>query len=277
MPVITTYAAFSRSEGQLQKLRSLLRRSVLFARSRAKRIDGTSNWIRFPYYHHVFDDEVRGFGRQLKYMGNYGDFISMDQAHEMLTGKTKIDGRYFCVSFDDGFRSCYTNMMEITGGLRVPVMIYLPTDYIGLDANKEEDRAKIRAFHPRNPVVVPFLDWDECREMLAHNVSFGSHTCSHARLIQLDPAATEDELRRSKALIEAELGRACDHFAYPWGRTGLDFGPSITTAIGGRVGFKTMATTNRGKMQAGGDPALLRRDHLLANWENFQLRYFMSL
>ena len=46
-----------------------------------------------------------GFIRQLKDMKNFGEFISMDAAVELLTSKDPLEGRYFCLSFDDGMKS----------------------------------------------------------------------------------------------------------------------------------------------------------------------------
>jgi hypothetical protein len=57
----------------------------------------------------------------------------------------------------------------------------------------------------------------------------------------------------------------------------VDFDPAVTTPIAQRSGYHSFATTNRGKMQRGDDLYMLRRDHVSANWENFQLKYFFSL
>lgn len=253
-----------------------MRNAVILAKSLNSKIDATKNWIRLPYYHHVFDDEKKGFERQLKYLKNFGEFISMDKACELINSKTPIDGRYFCVSFDDGFYSCYENMMEITSELNVPVIIYLPTNSIGLDPSKAEDLEILKQNNLKNPKIISFLNWDNCREMLPNNISFGSHTCNHINLSTLTSDEIETELRESKKTIEEKLQITCDHFACPWGRKDIDFKPEITTAIAQKLGYKSFATTNRGKMQQGDDPYLIKRDHLIAHWENYQLKYFFS-
>lgn len=276
MEGITTYREFSRGESLGAKLRMLSRKGVIASLSTRKDIMSSSDWISFPYYHHVFDDERDGFERQLRFLGNYGDFISMDQAHELIAAEEPITGRYFCVSFDDGYHNCYSNMVEITSRLRVPVMIFLPTDYIGLELDDPAQRKMIEQFHPSDPKPFRFLNWKECSEMLAHQVSFGSHTCSHANLSLLEAGDIERELRTSRQVIEQNLGRPCVHFACPWGRTHVDFDPEVTTLVAARSGYRTFATTDRGKMRQGDDPYRLKRDHLLANWENFQLKYFFG-
>lgn len=273
---IKTYSAFTARSGVGQHARALLRKAVLAALSMRKSVAATDNWIRFPYYHHVFDDEIADFRRQLMYLKKFGDFISMDQAHELLTGKDTIKGRFFCVSFDDGFRNCHSNMMPVVDELSVPVIIYLPTDYIGLEVRNSADRKKIASFYPEEPKLMEFLDWDECKEMLSGGVAFGSHTASHANLSKIPIEAIRDELVRSKSVIEDKLGVECRHFACPWGRPGLDFDPLVATGIAREANYASFATTQRGKMEHGADPYHLRREHLVAGWENAQLKYFFA-
>lgn len=276
MKEIKLYSEFIGDESLTARMREQLRRTAIAAFALKSNINNSNNWIRLPYYHHVFDDEKLNFERQLKYLKNHGEFISMDQVWELVNGEQPIDGRYFCVSFDDGFYNCYSNMMEITANLNVPVIIYLPTDFIGLNKDNQQEGKKIENFYPDSPKLVPFLSWENCIEMLNHKISFGSHTCSHANLSKISAEEIESELKISKELIEKKLAIECVHFACPWGREGIDFAPEVTTDIAKKMGYKTFATTNRGKMEKDSDLYLLKRDHLIANWENFQLKYFFG-
>jgi hypothetical protein len=268
MDVVKTYKQFADGQGVVNALREQLRNMVIAGLSMRKSISG-NNWIKLPYYHHVFDDERKGFEGQLKYLKNFGEFISMNDVWKMVYEDKQIDGRYFCVSFDDGFYNCYENMM--------PIIIYLPTTYINLDSNNPADAEKIQRFYPEKPRLVPFLSWQQCREMLSVKVSFGSHTVTHANLMKLNTEGILKEMQASKHEIEKELGVACEHFACPWGRSGIDFDASITTPIAQKLGYKTFATTNRGVVTVGDNLYTLKRDHLLANWGNYQLKYFFGI
>ena len=42
-------------------------------------------------------------------MKNYGDFISYDDAINLLKMGLKTNDKYFCLSFDDGFKNIYEN------------------------------------------------------------------------------------------------------------------------------------------------------------------------
>ncbi len=275
MDVVKTYGQFAVGQSFSATLREQVRNLVIKALSMRKSING-NNWIKLPYYHHVFDDERKGFERQLKYLKNFGEFISMDDVWQMVAVDKKIDGRYFCVSFDDGFYNCYENMMPITQASDVPVIIYLPTTYINIDYQQTVDAEKIKNFYPEKPRLVPFLSWQQCKEMLNAKISFGSHTVTHANLMEISASDIEKELLTSKQEIEKQLGIDCTHFACPWGRAGIDFNSAITTDIAKGLGYKTFATTNRGAVTVGSDLYQLKRDHLLANWGNYQLKYFFG-
>ena len=114
MELIRTFKEFNSNESLTEKVRSTVRELAIFGLSQRSSIAASGNWIRFPYYHHVFDDERKDFERQLKYLRNFGEFISMDDVCTMMHDTAAIDGRYFCVSFDDGYRCLYNNMMPIT-------------------------------------------------------------------------------------------------------------------------------------------------------------------
>lgn len=276
MELIQTFQQFTYGIPVQLKLRSAVKQVAINLIAFNKSISTSNSWIRFPYYHHVFDDEKKGFERQLRYLKNFGEFISMDEVVQLIERKEPLDGRYFCVSFDDGYRCLYSNMVDVTAPMDIPVIIYLPTDYIGLHESREEDVIKIKNNRIGNPRLLSFLNWEQCREMLQHQVSFGSHTKQHAALMALQPTEIEQELQLSKDIIEKQLQVPCVHFACPWGVPGVHFNPAVTTPLAKALGYRTFATTQRGKMLPGDDLYLLKRDHLLANWSNAHLVYFFN-
>ena len=276
MEEIKTYADFVSNISNKHKIRTLARGITVAARSVSSKIPVTNNWIRLVYYHHVFDDERKGFERQIKYMKNYGEFISLDQVVELINGKEKLDGRYFSMSFDDGIRNNYTNMMPITDAHDVPVIIYLPTDYIGRQEYTSEEKRRIGLKLPENPKQLSYLSWDQCNEMLGHKVTFGSHTASHRKLSTLDTVEIKFELESSKKIIEKNLNRKCDHFAPPNGNINVDFYPEIAEKIAREAGYKTLVSASRGISGKTSNVFCLRREHLVAAWGNHQLKYFLS-
>ena len=276
MKISNTYKDYCQGYGIKTRLRTYLRDNVVSLLGRKKDINDSPNGIIFPYYHHVFDDEAEGFRRQLIHLKSFGDFISIDEASELLNKGENINERLFCVSFDDGFENCYTNMLPVTKEMNIPIIIYLATDYINLNINDAEHQKKIINFDQSVKKLVPFLSWKECKAMLNHNVTFGAHTHSHVNLSTLTTKEIEHELSLSKERIEKNLNIDCVHFAVPWGRPNIDFNPITTYDIATKVGFKTIATTERGINKFKSPLSLIKRDHILANWDNNQLNYFFS-
>ncbi len=271
---VRRYKDFIAGQPALARARGALRDAAVTAPSVGRRPDASTGWIRFPFYHHVFDDERAGFARQLDFMASLGDFIGLDAAVKVLESEDPIDGRYFCVTFDDGFKNWFTNAVPILVDHGATAAFFVVTRYIGL--SPEADRDALLGFYEDGDRLMEFLDWDDCRRIADAGMTIGSHTVNHVHLANLGEAAAEAELIRSKQTIEAELGQPCDHFCCPFGRENIDYLPERDPNIARRVGYKLFLSGHRGAMRQGSSPMMVRRDHLLAGWGNAQLRYFFS-
>jgi peptidoglycan/xylan/chitin deacetylase (PgdA/CDA1 family) len=265
---------FIAHHGFRARARDLVRDGAVFALSLGKSINSTSGWIRFPYYHHVFDDERAGFSRQLDYLKQHGDFISLSNAVSLLESGATIDGRFFCITFDDGFKNNLTNAVPILLDKKAPAAFFLTTDYIGLDVDVDQQR--LLDFYDHRQTLMEFLNWDDCKKMIAAGMEIGSHTMGHTRLSGLQEDDVRQQLAASKKVIESNLDQRCVHFCSPFGIPGRDFDPQRDPALVRAAGYKSMLTTERGAMRSGDDPFRVRRDHMLANWGVHQLRYFLS-
>lgn len=266
------YSDYIQQQGTPSRLRTVLRNATVATLSTRERIGRTSGWIRFPFYHHVFDDEVAGFQRQLRYMRRFGEFLRLDDAIALITGEAFFDDRYFCLTFDDGYRNCFQNALPVLDRLGVPATFFVATDLIGTSV--ETDRALLGR-HFGGSVQVEFMNWEECRVMAGAGMGIGSHTVSHADLLRLDERGVRHELSASKATIEAQLSARCDHFACPFGIPGANFSPSREPVIAADLGYHSFCTGRRGATRPGDSPFFVRRDQLLANWSLAQVRYFL--
>ena len=271
---VHTYRNFAAGQSLYAKARNIARDAAIRVLSQRRPADTGENWIRFPFYHHVFDDERDDFRRQLDFMKGLGDFIGLDDAVATLAAGGPIGGRYFCVTFDDGFKNWITNAVPILVDQGAPAAFFVVTSYIG--TSLEDDRDLLLGFYESGDRLMEFLDWDDCRKMTDAGMTIGSHTMNHVHLAELDDAWAEAELKGSKEAIEAELGCACDHFCCPFGRENIDYLPGRDPDMAGRVGYKSFLSGHRGAMTQGSSPMMVRRDHLLAGWGDYQLRYFFS-
>jgi peptidoglycan/xylan/chitin deacetylase (PgdA/CDA1 family) len=151
-------------------------------------------------YHRVgvgereIDLPLAEFERQVAYLSNRERVLTLDQVLE-------DDGGGVVVTFDDGFRDFHEHVVPVLERHGVPAVLYLATELVDDGSAASGDR----------------LTWSNLEDAVATGlVTVGSHTHSHADLSKATEARAEEEMRRSRELIEDRLGSACRHFAYPW-------------------------------------------------------------
>ena len=116
--------------------------------------------------------------------------------------------RTVVLTFDDGFREVHGVVLPILAERHLRATAYLVSAYIGgtsrwLAADGEGDR--------------PLMSWTEIRELAAEGVEIGAHGHRHLALDLLAFEAAEDEIVRSRRVLEDGLGQAVTSFAYPYG------------------------------------------------------------
>ena len=143
-----------------------------------------------------------------------------------LAAPASLPTRSALLTFDDGYRSMRQIALPWLRRFGYPGVLFVPTDFIGkcneFDAGVEPQEA--------------ICDWDDLRELDRHGVSVQSHGASHRRFSELTPAELEEELRRSKATLEAGLGKAVEAIAYPFGDGGVD--PQAVDRALERAGYR---------------------------------------
>jgi peptidoglycan/xylan/chitin deacetylase (PgdA/CDA1 family) len=92
-----------------------------------------------------------------------------------------------------------------------------------------------------------FLSWDEVRTVAGSDIDIGAHGQTHRRLSWLSEAEQRQELERSKALLESQLGRAVAALAYPYGWPGAFDATTerLAREAGYRVAFSAIDGVNR--------------------------------
>ncbi len=101
------------------------------------------------------------------------------------------------------------------------------------------------------------LSWEQIREMARNGIRIESHTHTHPNLALLDPGQVEDELRRSRTLIEEHTGRLVRGLAYPWGIAGTY--SEETARIAARCGYHYACAVGIGSVGVETDPFTLAR------------------
>jgi peptidoglycan/xylan/chitin deacetylase (PgdA/CDA1 family) len=179
------------------------------------------------------------FERQLAGLASTGTVRSLDDV--LTDGEGGV-----VITVDDGYRDFHGHVLPLLVRHRLPAVLYLATGLVDGDDGYG---------HPSEQA----LTWPMLREAVDTGlVTVGSHTHSHADLSRASEEAAEEEMGRSKGLIEDNLQVPCRHFAYPWG---------VASAGADRAGrrlFETAAldawkTNRRGRI----DPHRLGRTPVL--------------
>ncbi len=93
------------------------------------------------------------------------------------------------------------------------------------------------------------MDWGEIGELARDPLAtIGAHTVNHVMLAKATEAQLRGELNMGRAVIEAALGRAPAHLAYPFGDP-TTAGPR-EFAVAAELGYKTAVTTRPGVLFA---------------------------
>jgi peptidoglycan/xylan/chitin deacetylase (PgdA/CDA1 family) len=132
------------------------------------------------------------FERQIAFLARRGWARSLDEA--LGDGRGGV-----VVTFDDGSPDFHDRALPRLVAHRVPAVLYLTTGPV--DGGNGEA-----------------LSWDMVRDALSTGlVTVGAHTHTHPNLARVGDREAEEEIRRSRELIEDRLGVPCRHFAYPFG------------------------------------------------------------
>jgi peptidoglycan/xylan/chitin deacetylase (PgdA/CDA1 family) len=118
----------------------------------------------------------------------------------------RVPDRAVCITFDDGYRSVYTDAVP---ALRAHGM----TATVFLTVGETSGAPRLPSLQGRE-----MLAWSEVRELAGAGIALGAHSLAHCDLTRVPPERVEREMVRSKAVIEDRAGVAVRGFAYPFGR-----------------------------------------------------------
>jgi len=178
----------------------------------------------------------------------------------LMEGAAPDRGRCVVLTFDDGFRGQFVHAYPVLRRHRLPAAMFVVAGYVGKDALfRHLTVADTESAGGPPPADWLPLSWDDVREMRRHGIDIGSHSLSHRSLGVLSPGEAEFEIRRSREVLEENLGVSVDLFAYPFGsRVYGDFDRDLEELLR-RSGYRGACTTVVGRAGAGADLYALPR------------------
>jgi peptidoglycan/xylan/chitin deacetylase (PgdA/CDA1 family) len=145
----------------------------------------------------------------------------------------ELGGRFFCLTFDDGCASDYTEafpaLLEL--GMRATFFVV-----------------------PTLVETAGHVSWAQLREMAAAGMEIGSHSLTHPFLHQLDTAGLRHEFGESKAILEDRLGSAVRTASLPRG-----WEPPTLEPVLDALGYRAFCISRVGWWHPGDRPLAIPR------------------
>lgn len=184
------------------------------------------------------------FARQMAWLKRLGyTGLSMGGLMPYLRGERS--GKVVGITFDDGYRNNLTHALPVLVKHGFSSTCYAVGGLLG-KTNIWDERIGI----PQTPL----MDEGEIRQWVAGGQEIGSHTHSHANLLETDEAGCVEEMVLGKSGLEAVTGSPVAHFCYPFGHFNAGHVEMART-----LGFATATTTQRSRCHEGMDLLRLPR------------------
>ncbi|HEV2395504.1 MAG TPA: polysaccharide deacetylase family protein [Candidatus Sulfotelmatobacter sp.] len=242
------------------KLR-LDRSLTLYLFSPGRQIFGSgSKSVPILMYHSVCDQDESGvhayyrtsttpqvFSEQMQFLKAEGYLsCSLDAALGYLKNDAAIERKLVVITFDDGYSDFYQHAFPVLQRYELTASMFLPTAYIGDSPLHFKDK--------------DCLTWQRVRELSRYGISFGSHTVTHPRLVEMNVDQIDNELATSKNTIEDQLGIPAESFAYPYAfpQTNTEFKRTLKDSLL-RAGYRNGVCTVVGRADSQSEPLFLER------------------
>lgn len=195
---------------------------------------------------HRFCTTPDDFASQLEWLSASGYApISIAQLCAGVKGEIPIPDKAVHITFDDGFACVLEHAAPVLERHKFHATMFALSDKLG----ETNDWMSRRGFPER--AILPASGLHALEQA---GFTIGSHTRSHASLPDVPPEVAREEIHGSKRRLEDALGKAVEHFAYPFGR----FTPQLRDEVA-LAGYASACSTRSGFNRSGEDPFLLRR------------------
>lgn len=186
------------------------------------------------------------FAAQMDWLVDNGhEPVSLDDVAAHVRGERVLPHNAVHITFDDGFVGVLEHAMPVLQDRHIPATLFVVSQRVAAT----NDWMHGRGF-PRRAL----LSAAQLRLLAEEGMTLGSHTCTHARLTDLEPDAALTEIARSKIELEDMLGRPVQHFAYPYGAFSQAVRAQVIAA-----GYQSACSARSGFNRPGEDVFLIRR------------------
>ena len=181
-----------------------------------------------PSYLSLTPDE---FDAHLDWLERHATVVALS---DLVAGHTDGDGPHVAITFDDGYEDNHAHALPLLAKRGFTATFFLTAGFLERDEHVMTQLAQ--TWHTPVEQLAP-LDWSQVEEMRAEGMSFGSHTWSHRNLASIGETEAQQELVRSKEVLESHLSTPISSVAFPWGKLRRHV-TEDTFAAAGRAGYE---------------------------------------
>ena len=193
------------------------------------------------------------FRKQMEAIRELGlTVVSIEDFTAWKKGDKQVPDKSVVITFDDGWKSVYTDAFPVLKELGYPFTLFLYKNYV--DGGGKA-------------LTIPMIT-----EMLASGASVGSHSVSHPYPVAVKnsrkkgpdvyDAYLRKEMGESKRFLESKFSRPVTTYAYPGG-----FHTAEMIPLGQEFGYTQMFTVLPGKVKRARPDATLPRYIILGNYD----------
>tara|TARA_R110002033_G_C3880367_1_gene237977 strand:+ start:943 stop:1674 length:732 start_codon:yes stop_codon:yes gene_type:complete len=195
--------------------------------------------------------------------------ISIQKAVMLITNKYQSDEALVALTFDDGFKECYSIIAPILDKYNCKAAFFINANYI------ESDSAYRKGFNERINTYSKYpMNWTEIKDLLKRGHVIGSHGLDHFDFGELSNEEICFQLEENKKILESRLEYNCDYFAWTYGQfnnmpeEALNYVKRHHQYIFSGTDYKNYFSYNK---------TVINRRHIEPFWNKKHINYFLSV
>jgi peptidoglycan/xylan/chitin deacetylase (PgdA/CDA1 family) len=215
------------------------------------------------------EKEPETFKNMLIEMSRYVSFINIEDAVRMIVNREKVSKPLVAFTFDDGFMDCYNIFAPVLEEFGVNAMFFINPNYVDGDVNYIDNFDNHIVMTPgKRP-----MRWEQLKALSARGHVIAAHTMDHYMINSNDENTLRYQIESCKEIIESNIGKPCDYFAFPYGKLSQVNQKSINIAC---EKYKYVFSQSDYKHYFSFNNKVINRRHFEAFWPVKHVFYFIS-
>jgi peptidoglycan/xylan/chitin deacetylase (PgdA/CDA1 family) len=215
------------------------------------------------------EDEPDTFRQLLENLSQKVEFIKVEDAVQMILRKEQPQKPLVAFTFDDGFMDCYNIFAPVLEEFGVNAMFFINPNYVDGDVNYIDNFDNHIVMTPgKRP-----MRWEQLKALSARGHVIAAHTMDHYMINSNDENTLRYQIESCKEIIESNIGKPCDYFAFPYGKLSQVNQKSINIAC---EKYKYVFSQSDYKHYFSFNNKVINRRHFEAFWPVKHVFYFIS-